>query len=434
MSKKNQTNDGIEFIKSKDCIKNTHDTCYKCNAKKIAYGEKNGEKISCKTHKKESHVNISDFRVCIFKECSTKGTIGIKDNTSYRFCKYHISFLKENGLKEEYIIRTKNSGPKCSHKGCSVLASFDGKKFCKKHSPTSKSDDTRSCEIPGCNKKRPTWGLENEKPTRCIEHKTDDMICRLMCIVNDCKKSASFGKQGESAKYCKDHMEPGCKNVVSSMCCLECHPFEHQGKYPHPEFYNKRICSFATRMLIEDAYMKNDNDKANKLKDFFGLKEFITLNPLSCFRIECEKNYKNYLDVVKILFDISPKDGPKCIEDKRPDIFYKWEVNGEYYGIHIEYDEKMSHEDDTARMEWIAKECCCTGRVYVIRVCGRQNTSNPVCKRILDKSGDYEYYVVTENGKDLCFQVSEKVKERISWIKCGIKPTVENMTIKLNFN
>ena len=206
MSKKYQTNDGIEFLKSVhgENIKNTHETCYKCNLTRLAYGEKNGEKISCKKHKKESHVNISDLRICIFKECSTKGAIGIKDNTEYRFCKEHINFLKENGLKEEYIIRTKNSGSKCSHEGCVKIATFDGKKFCKQHSSAGISDDKRKCEIPGCNL-RPTWGLKNEKPTVCKDHKTDGMFSRRICIVNDCKKSAMFGKQGGSAKYCKDH-------------------------------------------------------------------------------------------------------------------------------------------------------------------------------------------------------------------------------------
>ena len=110
--------------------------------------------------------------------------------------------------------------------------------------------------------------------------------------------------------------------------------------------------------------------------------------------------------------------------NKRPDIFYKWAVNGQGFAIHIEYDETSSHEDDTSRLERIAKEAACEGRTYVIRVCGRHDTTNPVCEDVYETY--YKFSVLTQSGKVVCAEVAKLVKERIGWINEGLAP--ENST------
>lgn len=190
------------------------------------------------------------------------------------------------------------------------------------------------------------------------------------------------------------------------------------------EFYKKRICYFARRVLIENAIMNNDMDKVELLLDHFDLNKVITLNEQSAFRFVCEKEYyKKLEDCVQIIFDQSVKNGLKALGDKRPDIFYKWCVSDKHYGIHIEYDEKNTHEDEVGRLEYIAKEACCPGRVYLVRVNGGHGGKDPVCSRI--RMQNFEYYKVTDKGKGVASRVADAVKERIAWIKAGLSPDDE---------
>lgn len=255
------------------------------------------------------------------------------------------------------------------------------------------------------------------------------------CGHQGCLKNRSFGKKGGERLWCYDHKSEYCVNLVETFCAMACCMYEEiQGKYFHPdhqkkdsEFFGKRICSFARRFLIEDALMsRRDNDyytEVKKLLGHFGLKEVVTLNAQSAFRMECEKEYYDLL--VEVVFDNVVHGGPKVLGDQRPDIFYKWRVNDQDFAIHIEYDENSCHEDDSSRLDRIAREAGCEGKTYVIRVQGGHDTKNPVCRDV--RKEYYKYSVVTESGKEVCREVAGLVKERIGWIEQGLGPNSQRL-------
>ena len=209
-------------------------------------------------------------------------------------------------------------------------------------------------------------------------------------------------------------------------CCM--YGVGVQAKFFHPdhldessEFFGKRICSFARRALIEAAIQDNNTNELNRLMGHFELTKIMTLNDQSAFRFECEKKYHDRLsDCVDVVFDGHVHDGPKTLLSKRPDIFYKFSVGGLNYGIHIEYDDNSNHEDDPVRLERIAEDAGCKGRVYVIRVNGGHDTKDPLCSRV-DMS-TYKYFRVTADGKEVASKVSDAVIDRIQWISEGLGP------------
>ena len=404
--------------------------CYHhdCDKESIGYGVEGGDFVSCKEHKESHHVNLSDLRLCVYKGCKTKGTITI-EACSENFCSSHAKSLIDQGLPEEFVNFTK--GAKCSVDGCEVGASFDKERYCKGHSPTKASDDTRICQHEGCVKKRPTFGFPGQAKTKCREHKEEGMFSRKVCDHDGCFIGASYGPSDGVSQRCKQHKKEG--DVVESKCAMSCCMDGEgiQGKYLHPEhedkqsvFFAKRICSFARRYLIEVAITsinKGDYAEVRGLLDHFGLQNVVTLTAQGAFLIGCEKEYHSLLkDCVQGGFDESVIGEAKSLGNKRPDIFYKWVVNGQGFAIHIEYDETSGHEDDTLRLERIAKEAACEGRTYVIRVRGRHDTTNPVCEDVYKRY--YKYSALTQSGMVVCAEVAKLVKERIGWINEGLAP------------
>lgn len=427
----------------------TKKQCGGCGSTRLSWGLSGKDKTHCTKHKGELE-NLTGK--CKFKKCIIKGTLRIGE---FKFCATHRDFLIKEGLPDgkESVKKTKDTHRHCKEDGCNTIASFSG--YCYHHSTDGISDDKRSCEIndENCKKRdgtnaqnsRPIYGLSGETPTRCYAHKEDGMVSRKICEGKDddgkeCETSANYGPKCGGPIYCKKHRSESDVNLTSSRCCMECCTGDYiQAHFRHPEntnkdskFYNKRICRFKATVFLHDAIMNGDTKTFDRLKDFFDMKKNNTLNALSAFRIECEKNYYESLKTcVSILFDQSPRDGPKSVEDKRPDIFYKWEVNGLFYGIHIEYDEESTHEKEESRMEWIAKESGCEGRVYVIRVDGGHDTKNPVSSRVLSGCKRYEYYEITPTGKNVALEVAKSVVERINWIQNGIEPIEDNVSIRI---
>ena len=402
--------------------------CYHqgCDKESIGYGVLGGDFVSCKEHKESHHVNLSDLRLCVYKGCKTKGTITI-EGCSEHFCSPHAKSLIDQGLPEEFVHWTKNANY-CWANGCQVIASFDNGRYCKAHSSTKVSDDTRICQHEGCVKKRPTFGFPGQTRTKCREHKEEGMFSRKVCDHDGCLISASYGLPGGVSTRCAQHTEEGY--VMHSKCAMACCMFGEgiRGKYFHPdheneqsEYFKKKICSFARRILVEDAVMGNQYSRVRELLDHFGLKQVVTLTAQGAFLIGCEKGYHDLLeDCVQEGFDESVIGEAKTLGNRRPDIFYKWVVNGQGFAIHIEYDENSDHEDDTPRLERIAKEAGCEERTYVIRVQGGHDTKNPVCKVVREEY--YKYWKVTDAGKEVCRDVADLVKHRIVWIKQGLAP------------
>ena len=175
---------------------------------------------------------------------------------------------------------------------------------------------------------------------------------------------------------------------------------------------------------MEDAIMSGDREKVESLMKFYNVKTLKTLNGQSAFRIALETHYWKLLSTCESVTFDDVVGGPKTTGDLRPDIFYKWTIDGDSYGIHIEYDENsLHHEDDETRLEWIENTSGTNGRVYVIRVDGGHGTKDPVCTRV--KNENYEYYKVTNIGKDVAKNVGDAVIERIGWIKNRMGPGVD---------
>lgn len=416
------------FITDSMPTKDGQRRCYyqNCTLVRLAYGVPGGGKISCEEHKESHHVRLSDLQLCVYKGCTTKGTITISGCSGHNLCWSHAKSLISQGLPEEFV--TFNKGPTCSVEGCETGASFDKGRFCMRHSPTKVSDETRMCEHEGCTTMRPAFGYPRDTPTRCREHKEEGMFSHKLCDHDGCFTSVSYGPRDGVSQRCSQHKKEG--DVVESKCAMSCCMYGEgtQGKFFHPdhekqdsEFFGKKICSFARWGLIHVALMDNKTEEFEFLKRHFGVKGVVALNAQSVFRIECEKDYYDLLnDCVQVVFDESVSGEAKSLGNRRPDIFYKWIINDQGFAIHLEYDEKSSHEKAPERLEKIAKESGCEGRVYVIRVRGGHDTTNPVCKDVYETY--YKYSAVTQSGKGVCREVAELVKERIGWIKEGLPP------------
>lgn len=401
-----------------------------CIVTRLAWGFPGGEKLFCSSHKEDlpGLTDLGNGHACRYMDCrkETHNKIG-----GFLFCKYHIQDLIEDGLPspEENIKRPKASGKICIEPCCDKRSSCDDGQYCFQHSPSKISDDRRVCEIPDCDKKRPTFGYPGKPKTRCKKHREDGMYSHKLCREPECTICASFGQPDGLPLTCFDHRENGYVNLNATICVMACCMYGGvQAQFYHPdhleessEFFGKRICYFARRALIEDAIQKNDMSELNRLMGHFDLTKVTTLNAQSAFRFECEKKYHEHLgDCVDIVFDGHVHEGPKTLWSKRPDIFYKFDVDGLNYGIQIEYDEEYGHEDDPVRLKCIEENAECEGRVYLIRVNGGHGTKDPLCTEIDRKY--YKYYEVTYDGKQVASRVSDAVIDRIQWIEEGLGP------------
>lgn len=409
---------------------------------RLSWGFEDGDRLYCNKHRDDipGMINISKKRKCRYIGCDRKGTITIG---GFHLCIKHVNLLKGEGLPspEDSVKKPKPSARRCKADGCSIYSAFDNGQYCYKHSPTKVSDDKRVCEVPGCeNKKRPTFGYPGEPMTRCREHKEEGMYSHKLCSSTECNSSASYGPHDGIAVTCVHHKEDGYVNLMATQCAMECCMYGDgvQAKFFHPghddetsEFYGKRICTFGRRVLIEDAIQNNDMNRLNQLMNFYELDKVTTLNAQSAFRFECEKKYHDLLgNCIDIVFDGHVHEGPKTLWSKRPDIFYKFDINGLNYGIHIEYDESSTHEDDPVRLGCIEEDAGCEGRVYLIRVNGGHDTKNPVCTRV--DLANYSYYIVTCEGSKVASMVSDAVVDRIKWIEEGLGPD-DTRPYKVNF-
>lgn len=376
----------------------------------------------CKQHAVSN--KSDDRRRCEFEGCRStqRPTFGIPGEKPTR-CKNH----KTPDMA---------SHKQCVEEGCKVSASYglpdEVAQYCKTHAGVGYILNTKTCVHDGCDR-QPSFGNKtSSESTYCSKHKPDDFVDvkNKTCVYEGCPKKRSFGLKDGERLWCYDHKTEDCINLVETKCAMACCMYGEgiQGKYFHPDyknkgsgFFKKRICSFARRALIEDALMADKKSTVETLLKHFGLNEVETLNAQSAVRVECEKHYHKLLsDCNDIIFDHFVFEGCKGVGNKRPDIFYKWVVNGQGFAIHIEYDEDSDHEDDTPRLKRIAKEAGCEGRTYVIRVQGGRNTKNPLCKVVREEY--YKYWKVTDAGKEVCRDVADLVKQRIGWIKQGLAP------------
>lgn len=326
----------------------------------LSYGKCGGDKVSCPKHREE-HPDGPLVNLSDLTLCVYVGCLS-KGCVAIRDSPmYHFCKYHVDGLEARGLPREfvirTENTKKCQYPGCTICSSYDGGKFCLQHSNTKISDDTRQCPMACC---------KNGGPRPFIWH--------------------------------PDYLDSDS------------------------EFFQKKVCSFARRVLIEDSLLNNDKTRTDDLLEHFKLNKVLTLNSQSAFRFACEKEYyRELLDCTDVKFDDGFHEGRKMIGSKRPDIFYKWIIDGLSFGIHIEYDEDSTHEDDDERLRIIEKDAGCEGNTYVIRVRGGHDTKDPVCKRVRT-SENLEYYKVTESGKEVSRLLADKVVERIDWIRQGLSP------------
>lgn len=411
-----------------------------CTTTRLSHGFPGERPKYCSNHKDEVPGLVDLYKLCKYVGCSTHGHEVIKTSTGQlKFCPTHRMELIQQGLPNPDVNakRAKNYNPKCSEEGCDKHASYDNRTHCPLHAVAEKSDDKRICEIEGCYT-RTSVGYPGEAQRRCGEHKEEGMVPYGLCAEQGCRKRASYGRPDGKKMSCVTHKKEGYVLLGLTLCAMSCcstntdglqavffHP-EHQDETS--EFFNKRICRFGRRVLIEDALMHNDITRLESLMTHFKMDRVLTLNAQSAFRFSCESMYHTQLkDCEDIVFDATVENGPKVFGALRPDIFYKWCIDGVNYGIHIEYDERESHEDDMGRLKCIAEQAGCLDRVYVIRVDGGHDTKNPVCSRV-DRQ-NFSYFQVTAEGEEVARDVADAVVQRIGWIKrgegpCGSRPAM----------
>lgn len=280
--------------------------------------------------------------------------------------------------------------------------------YCVENKPEEHILNTQTCADKDC-ERQPCFGPLGGEKTYCSEHKSegDVHLCNETYEHEGCERSKSFGFPKERKRGgCCHHKEDGCINLVEIKCAMACCALGYgtQSRYLHPDyqdktsdFYKQRVCSFARRALIEDALMAGNVSIVDNLLAHFKLEKVLTLNAQSAFPFACEKHYHELLkDCENIVFDDTVTPGPKITGDKRPDISYKWRVGGKDWGIHVEYDETAGHKDETERLEWIAEQAGCEGRVYLIRVPGGHGTKDAVCTRVTHEY--FGFHRVTEFG------------------------------------
>lgn len=404
-----------------------------CTTSRLKYGFPGGRQRYCSKHGDEVPGLVDLHPLCKYVGCAKRAhTFILTTIGQLNFCAGHRNQLIEEGLPDPDVCvkAPVDYGKKCLEKGCTKGARYDGYQYCVLHSITKNCDDKRVCEISDCNT-RPSVGYPGERKSRCGKHKQEGMISHGLCIEPACDKRASYGILGGKKTSCVRHRKDEYVILCTTTCAMACcstsagglqavffHP-EHEDETS--EFFNKRICRFGRRVLIEDALMHNDISRVESLMAHFRMDRILTLNAQSAFRFECEGMYHELLkDCVGIVFDGPVESGPKVAGSLRPDIFYKWCVNGLNYGIHIEYDERVSHEDDSRRLECIANSAGCCDRVYVIRVFGGHDTKNPACTRV--RKNNFEYFRVTTEGENVAVKVADAVVERIKWIEKGLGP------------
>jgi len=80
------------------------------------------------------------------------------------------------------------------------------------------------CVSSGCYKYA-SYGLKGEIPTRCTQHKEDEMVDvsheSEQCKYHECKTRAIFGNIGERAQFCVDHKEEDMIDVYHDSCMVD---------------------------------------------------------------------------------------------------------------------------------------------------------------------------------------------------------------------
>jgi len=175
----------------------------------------------------------------------------------------------------------------------------------------------------------------------------------------------------------------------------------------HPDT-GEGMCTLSARVMVDDAMAKNNVDEFKRLMDHFKFKRHLVIRAEHAFYFAINKVAPDLRELEHAIDEgVLHKffDKPKDIKEKRPDVFYLHRSeSGRHSGLHLEYDETPSHEDNDDRLNELAeKSGCFPADVYVVRVNGCHKTQKELCKRHSYNSTqeDYnrhDYYVKMKQG------------------------------------
>ena len=158
---------------------------------------------------------------CKHPECKSDASYNFPDKKGRVFCKKHT----EPGMVTNRVDSRRCIHP--SHGDNAPRASFnfpDEKKplWCKEHSQDGMINFVnKNNKCVECNITQPSFGLKgNSKPTHCAKCKSPEMVDMVsnLCDYEDCRKNATFGIPDNKATRCKFHMLPTMIDVKNSKC------------------------------------------------------------------------------------------------------------------------------------------------------------------------------------------------------------------------
>lgn len=103
----------------------------------LGFGSLGGDRISCKEHKTDKHVE--QYKICSFVDCRKRTNIFISD---MRICNDHVDMiLSRFFFMEKYITRSFHK--RCIYYNCGISAGYDKGKHCQKHAIDKTSDQIK---------------------------------------------------------------------------------------------------------------------------------------------------------------------------------------------------------------------------------------------------------------------------------------------------
>lgn len=243
-----------------------------CKVRHPGFNLPNSTGLYCKKHALDDMVDVRNKSKCVVEGCNTTPNYNLPGKKA-RYCVEHASPLMKNVNCKECEVDDCKTQPTydwlggkgvrcalhqikgmenvvntdlCEHVGddgtkCKIRPTFnlEGQpaKFCKKHSTDLMIDvKNKRCEHIGCDKINPTFGFKGETRGHfCKQHKEPgmkDVVNRHLCKFKGCTKRPTFDFPGGKGKYCTKHKEDSMVDIKNKRC-LTCPTVAHQAYMGH---------------------------------------------------------------------------------------------------------------------------------------------------------------------------------------------------------
>ena len=283
---------------------------------------------------------------------------------------------------------------------------------------TATNDDGSPC---GRSAERATGSKET--PTLCVAHGGGDRCTATNDDGSPCGRSAERATGSkEKATLCVAH--------GGGDRCPTC------SGYARHVLDDEPICYTCGHEALTAA--ANDTQRANHIASALGLMNRCVpgFSGEHAFVAHINAELADELAGQEVHCDKATADGTK----ERADMFVIEQESGDRIGVHYEHDEELTHEDDMARLERLARGYRCSS-VYVVRVCEQRGDKVQVPKRLrcTRKEGFGEprfgrfKRVMTPRGEVVVAKAIELLRERLQWAKAGIRGHDFVCKAKVNF-